>query len=125
MSKKGGSSAPLNYEPSKHLQTKLNQTRFPESFSGISRYLELLAWDCAQSSFEYLKGWRLHNLSGQHHPVCDHHPQYKSDFLLSDGNSCVLIFAYFLLSWLSQASFPGSIYHLLTWRFSKKIVLCK
>jgi len=41
-------------------------------------HLELVAKDHAQMAFEYLQGWRLHNLPGQPVPVLGHVSQSKS-----------------------------------------------
>ena len=35
-------------------------------------HLEMVAQDHAQMAFEYLQGWRLHNLTGQPVPVLSH-----------------------------------------------------
>ena len=35
-------------------------------------HVEGVAQDCVQMAFEYLQGWRLHNLSGQPVPVLSH-----------------------------------------------------
>jgi len=42
-------------------------------------YLEPVAQGCVQTAFEYLQGWRLHNLSGQPVPVLGH-PDSKKVF---------------------------------------------
>ena len=35
-------------------------------------HLQLVAQDHVQTAFEYLQGWRIHNLSGQPVPVLSH-----------------------------------------------------
>ena len=40
-------------------------------------HLEQVAQDCIQMAFQYLQGWRLHNLSGQPVPVLGHSPSKK------------------------------------------------
>lgn len=43
-----------------------------------------------QSGFEDLQGWKLHHLSGQPAPACDHQ-QSESVFLCLDGISCISV----------------------------------
>ena len=40
-------------------------------------HLELVAQDHVQTVFEYLQGWRLHNLSGKPVPVLSHSQSEK------------------------------------------------
>lgn len=52
--------------------------------------------DSVRLDFEFMHGWRLHNLSRQRVSVFDH-PQSKSVFLCSDGILHVLLSAHCLL----------------------------
>jgi len=63
-------------------------------------HLNQVALDHVQSSFKYLQGWRVHNLSGQYVPVFEH--PHSKFFLGLNGIYCISAFAHCLLScyWL-------------------------